>query len=396
MSVNTMSFEQAATLLNAINQQVTGRASIAPTDTSGFVSMATTTLQAGYDPVIQAISQIVGKTIFSVRPYSRKFAGLQVDNQKFGAITRKLSIADKDFENDSSFALVDGQSVDPWIVNKPNVLQTNFYGANVFCKSYTIFKDQLDNAFSGPEQFGEFITMVTQNASDMIEQSHESLARATICNMITGVSASVTNGYRNARDVVHLLSEYNALTGLNLTATTVYQPANFKAFMQFVYARVAELTEMMTERTQLYQTVINNKPVMRHAPLNRQKVYLYAPARYRAEMMAIADVYHDNYLTMADTESVNFWQSSQTPAQINAKPVYIDSDGAVEEASAAVSLAQVFGVVFDDEAAGYTVVNQWTAQTPMNPRAGYSTVYHHFTDRYWTDYTEKMAVLVLD
>ena len=95
-----MSFEQAATLLNAINQQVTGRASIAPTDTSGFVSMATTTLQAGYDPVIQAISQIVGKTIFSVRPYSRKFAGLQVDNQKFGAITRKLSIADKDFEND--------------------------------------------------------------------------------------------------------------------------------------------------------------------------------------------------------------------------------------------------------------------------------------------------------
>jgi hypothetical protein len=391
-----MSFEQAATLLNAINQQVTGRASIAPTDTSGFVSMATTTLQAGYDPVIQAISQIVGKTIFSVRPYSRKFAGLQVDNQKFGAITRKLSIADKDFENDSSFALVDGQSVDPWIVNKPNVLQTNFYGANVFCKSYTIFKDQLDNAFSGPEQFGEFITMVTQNASDMIEQAHESLARATVCNMITGVSASVTAGYRNARDVIHLLSEYNTLTGQNLTATTVYQPNNFKPFMQFVYARVAELTEMMTERTQLYQTVINNKPVMHHAPLNRQKVYLYAPARYRAEMMAIADVYHDNYITMADTESVNFWQSSQTPDTINAKPVYIDSDGAVEEANAAISMSPVFGVVFDDEAAGYTVVNQWTAQTAMNPRAGYASVYHHFTDRYWTDYCEKIAVLVLD
>lgn len=392
MSVNTMNFEQAATLLNAVNAQVTGRVGITPTDTSGFVSLATTTLQAGYDPVLNAISQIVGRTIFSIRPYSRKFAGLQVDNQRFGAITRKLSIADKDFENDVSFDLVDGQSVDHYKVNKPEVLQTNFYGANVFRKSYTIFKDQLDNAFTGPEQFGEFISMVTSNASDMIEQSHESLARATVANAIGGIVAGASVAPER---VVHLLSEYNALTGLSLTATTVYQPANFKAFMQFVYSRVAEISQMMSERTSLYQTKITGKNIIRHTPVDRQKVYLYAPARYQFEMMAIADTYHDNYLRMADTETVNFWQSAQSKDQISVTPNYLNANGAIVTGQAQ-QISKVFGIMFDDEFAGYTVVNQWTATTQLNAAGGYWNVFHHFTDRYWTDYTEKAVVLLLN
>jgi hypothetical protein len=387
-----MNFEQAATLLNAVNAQVTGNTGITPTDTSGFVSLATTTLQAGYDPVLNAISQIVGRTIFSIRPYSRKFAGLQVDNQRFGAITRKLSIADKDFENDVSFELVDGQSVDHYKVNKPEILQTNFYGANVFKKSYTVFKDQLDNAFSGPEQFGEFMSMVTSNASDMIEQAHESLARATVANAIGGIKAGSAEAPER---IVHLLSEYNALTGLSLTATTVYQPANFKAFMQFVYSRVAEISQMMSERTSLYQTKITGKNIIRHTPVDRQKVYLYAPARYQYEMMAIADTYHDNYLRMADTETVNFWQSAQSKDQISVTPNYLDSSGAIVTGTAQ-TLSKVFGIMFDDEFMGYTVVNQWTATTPINADGGYWNVFHHFTDRYWTDYTEKAVVLILD
>lgn len=392
MSVNTMNFEQAATLLNAVNAQVTGRTGITPTDTSGFVSLATTTLNAGYDPILQAITQIVGKTIFSIRPYTRKFAGLQVDNQRFGAITRKLNIADKDFENDVRFELVDGQAVDHYKVNKPEILQTNFYGANVFQKSYTIFKDQLDNAFTGPEQFGEFMSMVTSNASDMIEQSHESLARATVANAIGGIVAGATVAPER---IVHLLSEYNALTGLSLTATSVYQPANFKAFMQFVYSRVAEISQMMTERTSLFQTNITGKNIVRHTPAERQKVYLYAPARYQFEMMAIADTYHDNYLRMADTETVNFWQSAQNKDQISVTPNYLNANGAIVTGKAQ-TVNKIFGIMFDDEFAGYTVINQWTATTPLNAAGGYWNVFHHFTDRYWTDYTEKAVVLLLD
>ena len=118
MSVNTMDFNQVSTVLAAISSQVTGNAVQAPVDTTSWVSLAQTTLRAGYEPVLNAISQVIGKTIFSMRPYNRKFAGLQVDNQKYGAITRKLVVSDKPFENDAQFRLVDGQSVDHFVVNK--------------------------------------------------------------------------------------------------------------------------------------------------------------------------------------------------------------------------------------------------------------------------------------
>ena len=388
MGVNTMDFNQAATLLNNIRKQVTGETSIAATNTADFVSAAQTTLQAGYDPVLNAISQMVSKTIFSIRPYNRRFAGIQMDSQKWGSITRKLSISDKDFENDKRFELVDGQSIDMFKVNKPAVLQTNFYGQNVFNKTYTIFRDQLDNAFSGPDEFGRFMAMVTQNASDMIEQAHENMARLTIANFIGGK-------YADSADVVHLLTEYNTQTGSSLTATTVYAPANFPEFIKWMYARVSTLSQLMTERSGKFQVQITGKTINRHTPLDRQKVYLSAPLLNEMNARVLADAYHDDFLRYSDTEAVNFWQSIDTPDTIEVTPVMLNADGTVS-ARTAQTVEKVVGVIFDDDALGYTTIHNWSATTPFNTKGGYWNVDHNFTERYFNDFTEKGVVLLLD
>lgn len=392
MAVNDLTFNQLSTVLNSIVQQATGKQAQQVTNTAEFVSVAQTALKTGYDPVLQAISQVLSRTIFSIRPYTRKFGGLMVSNQQFGNIVRKLNIADKDWENDSRFELTDGSAVDMYKVNKPAILQTNFYGANVFEKSLTIFKDQLDCAFSSPDEFGRFVSMTMTNASDMIEQAHENLARATLANFIGGKISGDT------ASVIHLLTEYNTITGLEtpLTAETVYQPANFKPFMQWVYSRVASLSAMMTERTQKFHINVTGKEISRHTPVNKQKVYLYAPARYQTETMVLADVYHDNFLRMADNETVNFWQSIDKPDEINVQPVYLQTDGTLKTDGAAVNKKGIFGVMFDEEAVGYTVVNQWSAPTPFNVKGGYSNIFWHFTDRYWNDFTENGVVLLLD
>ena len=391
MAVNDLTFNQLSTVLNSIVQQATGQKVQQVTNTAEFVSVAQTALKTGYAPVLQAVSQVLSRTIFSIRPYTRKFGGLMVSNQQFGNIVRKLNIADKDWENDSRFELTDGSGVDMYKVNKPAILQTNFYGANVFEKSLTIFKDQLDCAFSSPDEFGRFVSMTMTNASDMIEQAHENLARATLANFIGGKISG------DAASVIHLLTEYNTITGLGtpLTAETVYQPANFKPFMQWVYSRVASLSSLMTERTQKFHINVTGKEISRHTPVNKQKVYLYAPARYQTETMVLADVYHDNFLRMADNETVNFWQSIDKPDEINVQPVYLQTDGTLKTGEA-LNKANIFGVMFDEEAAGYTVVNQWSAPTPFNVKGGYSNIFWHFTDRYWNDFTENGVVLLLD
>jgi hypothetical protein len=395
MPVNDLTFNQLSTVLNSIVSQATGKAALTATNTHEFVSVAQTALKAGYDPLLGAISQVLSRTIFSIRPYSSKFKGLKVSNQQFGNHVRKLSVADKDFTDDERMTLEDGKSVDMFKVNKANVLQTNYYGANVHDKDLTLFKDQLDCAFSSPDEFASFVAMVTQNTLDLLEMGRENTARATLVNFIGGKIEG------DADNVIHLLTEYNTLTGLTLDANTVYLPANFKPFMQWVYSRIAALSALLTERSIKFHINITNlngvdKTIARHTPLNKQKVYLYAPAKFQTETMVLADTYHENFLKYADNETVNFWQSIATPDSINVKSIYLKNDGTLASPALAVATDAVFGVIFDEEAVGYTLVNQWSAPTPFNAKGGYSNICWHETARYWNDFTENGIVLLLD
>ncbi len=386
---NDLTFNQLAILLNSIQEQATGKTGIVPTNSSEFVTVGQMVLKTGYDTVLNSISQVLTRTLFSTRPYSAKFKGLQVSQQRFGNITRKLSIADKDFEDDDRQKLVDDAAIDQYIVSKPNVLELNFYGANVYQKKITIFKDQLDQAFSSPAEFGSFISMLMQNIADQMEQARENLARMTVANYIAGKVES------DPANVINLLTEYNTLTGLILTKADIYKPDNYKPFMQWVNARVSELTGLMTERSTKFHVNITGKEITRHTPMNKMKVYIHAPFKYGTESRVLADTFHDNYLKLADAEVVNFWQSIDTPDTINVKSTYLIADGTLETAAAAVETTDVFGVMFDEEALGYTLVNQWSSPTPFNARGGYSNIFWHETARYWIDYTENGIVLLM-
>lgn len=400
MAANEMSFNQIATVLNAIHAQATGTQVPAAVDTGTFVTQAQAVLKTGYDPVMSAVSQVLSRTIFSIRPYSAKFRGMMVSAERYGNHVRKINISDKDFVEDDRVKLTDGQSMDQQTVNVPNVLQTNFYGENVFEKSYTIFRDQLDCAFSSPEELQRFVSLVVGNANDMLEQARENLARSLVANYIGAKYVTTANLLEGSEGVVHLLTEYNTATGLSLTATTVYQPANFKPFMQWVYARIATLSALLTERSARFHMNLTvsgvSKTLMRHTPYDRQRVYLFAPARFQSEAQVLADTFHDNYLRLADTETVNFWQNITVPDKIIVNPNWLNPDGTVGYTNQDVELAPIFGVIMDEECCGFTPVNQWQAPAPFNARGGYTTVWMHETQRHWTDMTENGVVLLLD
>lgn len=390
MAVNDLTFNDLSTVLNEIVEQATGQSQIAPIDEASFVTVAQVGLKAGYDPLMTAISQVLSRTIFSERAYSPKFRGIRTSEQRFGAITRKLQIVDDDWKKDVKFDLVDGQSVDHYTVNKPEVLQTNFYGANTFMDYVTIYTEQLDNAFSGSAQFGEFISMIMTNMANRINQAHENLARATIANFATGLVAG-------SGKVIHVLTEYNQDTGQSLTATTLYAPANFDPFIKWLDARIATLSGLMENRSTAFNMNVANKPIMRHTPKRLQKIYLHSALLNEIKSRALSGTYHDNYIEIADVEGVDYWQSIDDTKKVSAIPVYLDTtDGSLTSPAQAVAINNLIGVMFDEEALGYTVVKHTVATTPLNAKGLYYNMYWHFTDRYWNDFTENGVVLVLD
>ena len=392
MPANELSINQVSTILNAVVKQATGKTALATVDGNNFATVAQLPLKIGYDPVINAISQVLSSTIFSVRPYSRKFKGINVSSQKFGNITRKLNIADSDWTDDDRQKLQDGSSIDMYVVKKPTVLQTNFYGANAFQRQTTIFKDQLDVAFSSQEEFARFISMLMSNVSDMIEQGHESMARMCILNYVGGKLANADE----VNNRIHLLTEYNVLTGLTLNDKDVYKPENFPSFMKFVVARIKSISNLMTERSEKFHTNVTGKEIMRHTPLSKQKLYLLAPQQYLMETSVLSDLFNDKYMKMTDLELVNFWQNIDKPSDIDIKPIYMDKTGILKQPTNSIKEPNLFGVIFDEEALGYTTVNSWSAPTPFNARGGYHNIFWHYTDRYWNDFTENGVVLLLD
>lgn len=398
---NDLTFNQLSTVLADIVEQATGQKALAPINTTSFISVAKKGLEAGYDPLSTAISQVLSRTIFSVRPYTRKFRGLNVSNQRYGNHVRKLLTIDKPFEDDDRLKLVDGESIDQYKVNKPKVLQTNFYGANVYQKSVTIYKDQLDCAFSSPDEFASFISMVMQNSSDMIEQAHEETARATIGNLIGGIFAMETensaetglakaNGGRRA---VNLLALYNQESGKALKVADVYKAENFEGFVKFTFSIINTIADSMTDRSTLFSSQLTDYPILRHTPKDRMKFYLYTELVNKINSEVYSSVFNPDFLKLVDFETVNYWQSSISPTAISTNCTVLKQDGSLIGMSE--NIYHILGVLFDEEAAGYTTVNEWSQPSPFNARGGYYNQFWHFTDRYWNDFTENAVIFYI-
>ena len=398
MAAIGLEFKQLATILASITSQATGAAVLTPTDTSSFVSVGQTALATGYDTLSTAISQVLSRTIFSVRPYSAKFKGLEVSEAQYGNIIRKLSVVDKPFDDDNRFyssgstPLADGDTIDAWEINKPKVVQENFYGANVFQKEITVWRDQLDQAFSSPEEFGRFISMLMQNASDMIEQARENTKRATLANLI----GAVIGNYSSQN--IKLVTEWNTRMALSpaMTWADIQQnPVMYQNFMRFAFARIKGLSRMLTERSELYHANITGSEIMRHTPVEDQRLYMIAQDVYDMEANVLAYAFNDEYLKLANIEAVGYWQSIDSPTSISVTPGYLDTGTGAVAVGSAVSNSVVFGVLMDRDAAGVVQVNEWS-DSIWNPRGGYTNIFWHFTQKYWNSFTENCLVFTLD
>ena len=388
MAVNDLSFSQATTLLTALYQEATGqKPSIQITDSGSFTTVAQLTLKTGYDTVMGALSQVLSKTIFSVRPYNAKFAGIMVDSERWGNIVRKINFIDGAIEDDAREPLTDGQSVDPWKINKPKTVQTNFYGFTKYERSITIFRDQLDVAFSSPDEFARFISGCMQNMMDQLEQIKEAEARNCLINFATGKRVC------DPDSVINVLQAYYDETGVVLTPATMFSDTYYVPFAKWLYSFVNGLTQKLSERTLLYHKNITDKEIMRHTPPEYLKAYMSANVLNAINSIALPSVYGADRLKMIDFEPVTFWQNINDPYTIKAKPTSLKSDGTLKTESSAITLSNVMGVLFDRDALGITRKSEWTAASPFNAKGGYTNYFYHFTMAMWNDFTENGMVL---
>lgn len=398
MAVNSMTFKQSATLLNALKMQMTGETSIVAADESEFVAVATTVLQQGYDQLNTAVNQVLTRSIYVNRLYRMIYPSIARDEARWGGIIRKVTMIDLDFMDDEAFNLVDGQTgPDPFLVNKQKAVQFNFYGGNTTELLVTTTQDQLRQAFSSSADFGSFMAAQAQNIINMINQKVEVECRAVVNNMIAAAIAA--GGDR----VIHVITEYKAATGnTTITAANYLSNAEFEPFAKWLYGRLNTLKRFLAERTEKYHANITTyngaalaHPILRHTPDQYLNIFMLSSFMDQVNSSALSGIYNEQLLEIGNYERVNYWQAIDTPDKIKIVANELQADGTCAASAAAIEEEGIIGILFDDEALGITLIDEGI-DSIYNPRGRYYNNWYHFTTRWFNDQSENFIALVLD
>ena len=413
MSVNDMKIEQGAAILSLIVQQMSGDP-LATVSVGDITSVGQNMLRQGYDPLNTAVSQVLGRTIVSNRPYTGQLKGLMKSDTDWGGMIRKLNFIDGVLEDGQSMyltgtqAYVDGNvpTPDQYAIRKQAVWQSNFYGSYLAQRVFTRWINQLKTAFDSPEAWTAFLGGQMQNINNELEEVGDARARQALINYIGGKITLETDN-DPAVHVVHLFTDYAADTGVTLTTSTYRAPANYKPFIEWLYAKIATIVQYMAERGYKYNFSPTIGGAKRHihraTPKSLIRGYFISEAYNQIQSMAISEVFNADRLKMVDLEPINFWQSADSPYSIDAKITVNDTTVNIAGASTndlktatVTTTAPVLGVLFDDEAVGISVKEESILTTPVHITGQYTNTAYNFRYGVYNDFTESGVVLMLD
>ena len=396
-SSNVLGVQDAYQLINAISAQSVGVTGLTATDTSSFVKVAEAIMQTGLESTMNAIGYVLGRTIFSIRPYKSKLASLERDPERFGMITRKITYLMKGASKSNNWntqvdgtQLADGASVDPFVINAPKAVQLCIPGAETLQTDYTVFKNQLRLAFSNESEFIRFWETIALHVMNMIELQKESKGRVVLANFIAA-KYQVEGGQVGCRDLVY---DFNVAFNTSYTREqllTTYATD----FWKFVAAEIKNDSERMSDMTAYHHEHITGyDPIIRHTPKDRQKLIVYGPAFNAEKAYVFSTLFNPQYLDIATTEEVTHWQSKDYPAAIDITPSVLNSTTGEANAGDPVAIPYVLGVLFDEEALGIMPKFD-SAGSIYNPYGEYTNMVWHWLYKSYCDYTENGIVYVL-
>lgn len=401
--MGAMTINQASAIFNEVIAQATGRKDLAVVDASNFVSVAETAKrEVGVEPIYDALTMVLSKTTFDINPYYRKFDGIRVDLETYGNWEREVFICDQDAIDNQSY-LIDSADPAPltqWTHRKDKILQMNYYGQDTYSDYMSFEIMQLNTALSSLSEWAKFVGMKMQNLKDRIEQRREAGARLAVCNFIAAKYVADTD------NVYSLLSEYYLDTGKYLVTdkddSRYYAlPANYPDFCKWAAAFIQTLSDRFEERTVCnhMNPTINTVafPIPQHTQKSRQHLYLYAPEINKVQTRVLSDVFNQEYIKkVGDFEKVSYWQSYQTPDSVYIKPAYIDEHGVQVENPDAVSVENVFGLLFDTDAIQIADVYESMRNTPIESAQEFYNVWFHLNQRYKNNLVRNAALFLIN
>lgn len=404
-----LTYTQIAPLLTEMYNKYTGRLS---NQTLTFGQMQNT-FKMGFDReddnLYQIIPTVLAKSIYSIRPYSRKLSGMVWDAQRYGNYIRKFTpiVNASEVNNDEwniNVELNKEEALQDWKAGtkpvKYDVLLTIASGGQTFARKYTIYKNQINAAFDSEAGVAAYFSMLMTEFSNVYEIDLENMARAQLANLAiiladAGKATPASGNMCKKEQVFHALTKYNAETGLAMTAKTIMNPADFRPFMIWLSAELKTLKENLAVRGTRFHGDFTEKVVNRHTDAADLRFYLVSKFGNYFEANG-SEFFHPEKAELGDYEKVTFWTDPSKPMQIKGSAEGVKNDGKTPFTLSNQTVDNVLGIMMDIDTMGIVPIDQWNALEPLNARFGFRNGWNHYTFKTPVDFTENAILILLD
>lgn len=410
-------------LINAMADEMFGaNATITATDISSFASVGESILASGTENVINTLALVSSRDLVAIRPYKAKFRIINaLDSGMFSNRVRKISYyakyavptgasntqlfpenlamdADNGVHYDSSTPPVQVSTESMWLQSTPVVWQSYFGGGIEWQYPYTIYENQLKQAFRSPEEWTQFLNGFLVSCANDIETEKEAFSRMVVLNAIAGVAdltADMPESFMNMTTVA------NNYWGTSYTTAQILQ-SHFSEFLGVFVATVKTVSDMMENRSTLYHwsptKVVNgvNYVLPRQTKKEDQRMMMVSKFWNDAEATVMPAIFNDQYLKLDNFEKVDYWQNINDPYAVSVTPAIPDtSSPSAQIAGSAVSLSTVLGILFDKDAMMVDFHLEDVASSPLEARKHYRTIWNTINKNPINDFTENMVVFYM-
>lgn len=379
-----MTVYQIAEVLNSVVSQATGQTNIVATDLSNLVSLGNTILSSdtSRDKFLDALVDRIGKVIISSRAYGGRKNPLKMDAFTYGAVMEKIYVTPPAAETAPQWNLTNGDGPNQFVIKKPEAKAKLFSDRNVYEIDITIPDYQLETAFTSAEQMSAFIDAVFVAVENSKAMREDATTEMTYANCIGENIAYAKNPEAKGIHVINLLADYNAETGVTLTAK--------KAMRDFEFLQYATRQLMLyVSRFEHMSTMFNCEQYMRHTPTENAILTVLQDFSKSCEVYLRSTTYHDNLVTLPNYHDVPFWQGSgkYTFDEVSAVNITTSSGQVVNQKG-------IVALLTDTETMG-VMIDYKRARSVRNEKGEYTNYFYKVDTRSFVDMSENAIVFIV-
>lgn len=390
-----LTYEQIYPILNEIYAQQTGRSAQAAVDFASMTQLFTSDTAISQDNLYGVLDTVIQKTIFAVRPYSRKLKGMEWSSEQYGDITRKLTPVNVDDIENSEWSIPEEmakQAPDFSCCSAPvlqDFLSLAIAGGNTYARKWTIYRNQMNAAFHNEAEVSSFFSMLMTERQNRHEKDFDYEKMSLLNNVIIGLSAIGGQQVFNAR------TAYNQASGETLSAQDIMNPENFRPFMIWLMSEIDYIRNVFADMTDIYHVQVTGKEVTRHTSRGNQRLYIHSKfaAFFRNNKSMLYSP--DNLDGWGDYSEISYWQSPTAPFTVIGKGTYTGTDGS-RTVTENTTVSNVIGLLTDKDMFGISNISMWSAPEPYNAKFGFQNTWYHDTFRSLCDFTENAVLITLN